>query len=222
MDLGCGDGILTSLIADRLPQGEVVGIDASQGMIAVAVEKERRNLRFVLQDINCLDLAEEFDLVFSNAALHWVKDHHRLLQNIKRALRPEGQLRLNFAADGNCSHFFEVIRETISSDRFAGYFSSFEWPWYMPTLSEYAEIAQLSGLRMIRVWGENADRFFPDVETMVNWVDQPSLVPFLSLVAGKDKNEFRNTVAKRMIEETLRDDGRCFETFRRINIFAER
>ncbi|MDD2335218.1 MAG: methyltransferase domain-containing protein [Geobacteraceae bacterium] len=218
LDLGCGDGVLTSLFADLLPNGEVVGIDASQGMIAVALEKERKNLRFILHDIDNLDFSDEFDIVFSNAALHWVKDHHKLLQNVRQALRAGGTIRFNFAADGNCSNFFKVVREAMALDRYSFYFSDFEWPWYMPSINEYKTVVKRSGLRNIRVWDENADRFFPDAQTMVNWVDQPSLVPFLSFVAESDKEAFRNFVVERMIHETQQDDGRCFETFRRINV----
>jgi trans-aconitate methyltransferase len=221
LDLGCGDGVLTSQIADLLPDGEAVGLDASKGMIDVAREKERGNLRFILKDIDDLDFIDEFDLVFSNAALHWVKDHHRLLRNVRRALHKDGAIRFNFAAEGNCAAFFKVVREVMTLDRFREYFSDFEWPWYMPTIDEYASIADRSTLRNIRVWGDNTDRFFPDVQTMVNWVDQPSLVPFLSLVAERDKGAFRNSVVTRMINETQQDDGRCFETFRRINVSAK-
>lgn len=220
LDLGCGDGVLTSLFADRLPNGEVIGIDASQGMIAVALEKERRNLHFILHDIDNLDFIKEFDLVFSNAALHWVKDHYKLIQNVKKSLRDGGTIRFNFAADGNCSIFFKVVREAMAIDRYSLYFSDFEWPWYMPTINEYETIVKQSGLRNISVWDENADRFFPDAQTMVNWVDQPSLVPFLFFVAESDKEGFRNFVVERMIQETQQADGRCFETFRRINVSA--
>ncbi len=220
LDLGCGDGVLTSHFADLLPNGEVVGIDASHGMIAVALEKGRRNLRFILHDIDNLDFTDEFDIVFSNAALHWVKDHHKLLQNVRRALRAGGTIRFNFAADGNCSNFFKVVREAMALDRYRFYFLDFEWPWYMPSINEYETAVKRSGLRNIRVWDENADRFFPDAQTMVNWIDQPSLVPFLSFVAESDKEAFRNFVVERMIHETQQDDGRCFETFRRINVSA--
>ena len=55
---------------------------------------------------------------------------------------------------------------------------------------------------------------------MDHWVDQPSLVPFLSFVAESDKEAFRDFVVERMIHETQQDDGRCFETFRRINVSA--
>jgi trans-aconitate methyltransferase len=73
LDLGCGDGALSAQIADLVPSGEVVGIDASRGMIEAARSKVRKNLRFVLLDINELNYVEQFDLVFSNATLHWVK-----------------------------------------------------------------------------------------------------------------------------------------------------
>ena len=222
LDLGCGDGVLTSQIADLLPHGEVVGIDASQGMIDVAREKERENLIFIQQDIDCLDFEEEFDLIFSNAALHWIKDHNRLLRNVRRALRDDGIIRFNFAGDGNCSHFFKVIRETMKLDRFSAYFHDFEWPWYMPSSTEYESTVEQSGLHNVKIWCENADRYFSDIKTMVNWVDQPSLVPFLSMVADKDKANFRDFVVRRMMEETKQEDGRCFETFRRINVVAER
>lgn len=190
LDLGCGDGVLTARIAALLPHGEAVGIDASQGMIAVAREKERSNLRFFLKDIDGLDFVDEFDLIFSNAALHWVEDHPRLLRNVRRALCSGGIIRFNFAADGNCSHFFKVVREAMVQDQFIAYFSDFDWPWYMPTLDEYQAIAEQSGLRKVRVWGGNADRYFPDAQTLVNWVDQPSLVPFLSLVAKPTRTRF--------------------------------
>jgi trans-aconitate methyltransferase len=222
LDLGCGDGVLTSWIAELLPQGEAVGIDASQGMIDVARGKERQNLRFILKDIDRLDFIDEFDLVFSNAALHWVKDHNRLLRNVQRALRAGGKIRFNFAADGNCSIFFRVVHEAMAMEKFMTYFSGFQWPWYMPTVNEYQSVADRSGLRNVKVWGDNADRFFPDAQTMVKWVDQPSLVPFLSFVAEGDREAFRSFVVKRMIDETQQNDGRCFETFRRINVSAEK
>lgn len=220
LDLGCGDGALTMQIAELLPKGEVVGIDASQGMIDTALPKARKNVRFLLMDINDLDLVEKFDIVLSNATLHWVKDHKRLLENIRHTLRPEGYLRFNFAGDGNCSHFFKVIREAMALNGFAAHFAKFEWPWYMPSVDEYLALVETSGLHEARVWGENADRYFPNEETMIQWIDQPSLVPFLAHVPAQDKDAFRTFVVRRMIEETRQDDGRCFETFRRINVSA--
>ena len=220
LDLGCGDGTLTAQIAELVPRGEVLGIDASQGMIDAAVARAGGNLRFLKQDVNDLDFMDQFDLVFSNAALHWVRNHGRLLEMVFRALRANGRVRFNFAGDGNCANFFKVIGEAMRHPDFAHYFKHFEWPWYMPSVPEYRKLAATSQLREVQVWGENEDRFFPDADTMVGWVDQPSIVPFLAQVADPDQESFRSFVVRRMIEDTRQHDGRCFETFRRINLSA--
>ena len=220
LDLGCGDGSLTSRIAELVPRGEVVGIDASRSMIDTALGKKRDNLSFLLADINSLDFTECFDIVFSNATLHWIMDHRKLLANVHRALRPGGRLRFNFAGDGNCSNLYEVIREAMARPEFSSYFTRFEWPWYMPPLDEYRNLAESSGLDEVQVWGENADRYFPDADAMIRWIDQPSLVPFLKHMDDRDKKPFRDFVVRGMIEETQQADGRCFETFRRINLRA--
>lgn len=108
----------------------------------------------------------------------------------------------------------------IRAMEFSSHFSDFSWPWYMPTIAEYSQLASQSGLKAARVWGENADRYFPDVEAMIGWLDQPGLVPFLACVAASHQADFREHVIDVMIRETRQDDGRCFETFRRINLSA--
>ena len=222
LDLGCGDGTLSVQISELLPNGKVVGIDASQGMIDSALPKAKENLSFLQMDINHLSFVEEFDVIFSNATLHWVKNHQKLFHNVGRSLHTNGRVRFNFAGDGNCSNFFKVIREAIVLDNFAEYFSNFKWPWFMPTVDEYSALAESSGLRNVNVWGENADRYFPNVETMIKWIDQPSLVPLLPYIPIEKQTIFRELVINRMIEKTRQDDGRCFETFRRINILAHK
>jgi len=140
LDLGCGDGVLTKLLAEKVPEGKVLGVDASIGMLETAKELEGCNLSFKHLDINELDYNEEFDLIFSNAALQWVKNHELLLDNCLRALKINGVIRFNFAGDGNSSNFFEVVRKLFKELRYSDYFESFEWPWFMPTLLQYEKL----------------------------------------------------------------------------------
>ncbi|MCI0541434.1 MAG: methyltransferase domain-containing protein [Verrucomicrobiales bacterium] len=222
LDLGCGDGVLTSQLAALVPRGGVVGIDFSQSMIDAASQHRQSNLRFELLDISQLANEDEFDVVFSNATLHWVRDHANLLRRVFCALKREGVLRFNFAGDGNCSTFIRVVREVMAAPQYADYFRDFEWPYYMPRIDDYRALASQFEFRELKVWGENADRFFPDTEAMIRWIDQPSLLPFLPCVVATQRDGFRAQVIARMISETKKDDGRCFEAFRRINVFARK
>ncbi len=222
LDLGCGDGALTAQIAALVPRGHVTGIDASTGMIGAARNHVAGNLSFVLKDINDLDYSDEFDLVFSNATLHWIKDHDTLLANVHRSLRNGGVIRFNFAGNGNCSNFFLVLGEAMAHSDFERFFHDFDWPWFMPTVDEYDAIVRRSPFGEGRVWGENADRYFPDEDAMIRWIDQPSLVPILPRVAEPLREGFRSFIVERMIRRTRQADGRCFETFRRINLFARK
>ena len=172
--------------------------------------------------LNLQAFLPQFAIVISNAALHWIKEHNKLLSNVFKALNANGIVRFNFAADGNCSTFFKVVQQIMAENQYSGYFDCFDWPWYMPTIEEYEKLLAMYNFREAKVWGENADRFFPDKEAIIGWIDQPSLVPFLKHIDELDKNAFRDTVVERMVKETIQDDGTCFETFRRINVFAKK
>ncbi len=69
---------------------------------------------------------------------------------------------------------------------------------------------------------EVADRYFPNAEAMVKWIDQPSIVPFLTVIPETVRASFRDTVVENMLARTHQPDGTCFETFRRINVFAKK
>lgn len=222
LDLGCGDGVLTAKLAQAVPNGRVLGIDSSLNMIAAADSLSNERLRFQCLDIDQIDFDREFDLVFSNATLHWIKDHRRLLNNVSRALRPCGICRLNFAAEGNCSTFNGVVRELIREPRYERSFESFEWPWFMPRLDEYEQLFTGADYSEHRVWGEHADRHFPNAASMTAWIDQPSLVPFLRFLDASEKQSFRDEAVKRILDASRQSDGTQFESFRRINVLAKR
>jgi len=219
LDLGCGDGVLTAQLAELVPNGSVLGIDASEGMIKEASRISMDNLSFEQADINSLVLEDNYDLIFSNAALHWVKNHDGLLKEVFAALKSNGMARFNFASDGNCANFFTVVKQEMTHPKYQSYFRDFVWPWYMPTVEEYKEVASTLSAQNIKVWEENADRYFPDSKAIADWVEQPSLIPFLSCIDDeKVKLDFKTTVINKVVEKTIQNDGTCFETFRRINV----
>ena len=223
LDLGCGDGALTAELAELVPGGFVLGIDASQSMIAAARRDHAgTNLRFERQDIDAIDFEQEFDLVFSNATLHWIKDHRTLLRKVFKSLKDRGTLRFQFAADGNCSNLIRIVREVMAKREYADTFRGFDWPWYMPKAREYQALLDEVPFAEKNLWCENADKYFESSGAMTRWIDQPSLVPFLSCIAEPDRQAFRDAVVERMIDATRQDDGTYFETFRRMNVQARK
>jgi len=222
LDLGCGDGLLSRVIKDIVKEGYILGIDSSRGMISKAKEYQTKNLEFRQLDINDIDFEDMFTVIVSNATLHWVKDHNRLLRNCHKALRKGGILRFNFAGGGNCLNLIDAVKKQIKKEEFSGYFKTFEWPWYMPGEKDYEKTIDTGPFSEFKIWVEKADRYFKDKEEMIKWIEQPSLVPFLKNISEKElKEKFTNEVEEEMIKRTKLDDGRCFEPFRRINAYAK-
>lgn len=106
LDLGCGTGALTGQLAAL--GSRVMGVDSSPEMI----EKARKNfprLSFQVCDALNLPFEGEWDVIFSNAVFHWISDHDRLLENIKKALRPGGLLICEFGAAGNTGAILQAF-----------------------------------------------------------------------------------------------------------------
>ncbi|GBE01940.1 trans-aconitate 2-methyltransferase [bacterium BMS3Abin08] len=136
LDVGCGNGLLTLDIAKNDPKGLVLGIDSSGDMLKKAEENKREqdvgNVDFQLKDVLSVDYENRFDAIFSNSALHWIKDHGELLTRFHKALNPGGRMALGFASRGNIDSFLEIINHIMEDDEFSTSFKGFNFSWYFP------------------------------------------------------------------------------------------
>ena len=223
LDLGCGDGVLTLALAKLVPNGSAVGVDSSRSMINTAGQNTAPNLSFSLVDINNMNFKQQFDFIFSNAALHWIIDHRQLLAKSKDALVSGGKLVWSFAGAGNCAEFFASIQEIMIKPEYKKLFSDFSWPWCMPTKNEYTLLMQQSGFTHYTISEINADHYFQNIDEITAWIDQPCLVPFISTINNeKIKHSFRQAVIDKTLENSYRDNGTYFQSFRRLQITAEK
>jgi trans-aconitate 2-methyltransferase len=152
LDIGCGNGKTTARIADRVPHGSVAGVDASSVMIAFAKEHwlpAHPNLQFAVADARHLPFRQEFDLVVSFNALHWIPDQALPLQSIRSAIKPGGMVQLRLVAKGDRKSLEDTIQETSHSSRWAEYFTGFHHPYLRLTPEQYAALAEQNGLHVL-------------------------------------------------------------------------
>jgi trans-aconitate methyltransferase len=139
LDVGCGTGQLTAEIARA--GAHVVGLDNSADMLRDA-GKNYPDLTFVLGNASAFDFAEPFDAVFSNAALHWVKDADGAAASIARALRPGGRFVAEFGGKRNIASVQAALRAILGPS------ADLQSPWYYPSIGEYSAVLERHGLEV--------------------------------------------------------------------------
>jgi ABC-type lipoprotein release transport system permease subunit/SAM-dependent methyltransferase len=124
LDVGCGDGTITAEIAARVPRGGVLGVDPSHDMIAYASSHYAgANVRFAAGDARRLPYRNEFDLVVSFNALHWVPEQDAALASIGAALKPGGRALLRMVPQGRRESLEDVIEEVRQRPRWSAGFA---------------------------------------------------------------------------------------------------
>jgi SAM-dependent methyltransferase len=141
LDLGCGDGTLTREIA-RLGC-DVIGVDASSEMVEAA---RASGVEALLGDATALTFVEEFDAVFSNAALHWIKPPEAAIAAVWKALRPGGRFVGEFGGSGNVATIVGAVEAALAK-RGVGVTS----PWFFPTAEQYAALLQRGGFSVFAI-----------------------------------------------------------------------
>jgi trans-aconitate methyltransferase len=131
LDVGCGDGALTARI---LAAGaDVVGVDTAAELVTVA---QRRGVDARLADAHALSFVEQFDAVFSNASLHWMRDPDAVLDGVYRALRPGGRFVAELGSAGNIATVVDALEAALERRGLDPRVSN---PWYFPSASEYRQ-----------------------------------------------------------------------------------
>lgn len=155
LDIGCGNGKITAEIAAHLSRGSIVGVDPATAMIAFATQQfgpaGHPNLRFAVADVRNLPFRDEFDLVVSFNALHWVPDQDKALRSIRAVLKPTGRTLLQFVPQGDRVSLEDVIEQTRQSPRWASYFTGYRKPFVHLTPQEYQSLAEQTGLRVVQM-----------------------------------------------------------------------
>jgi trans-aconitate methyltransferase len=129
LDVGCGDGPLTKKLVEL--GCEVIGVDASPAMVEAA---KALGLDARVMDGQALQFEREFDAVFSNAALHWMKQADAVIAGVWRALKPGGRFVGEFGGDGNTATVLSALKAALQQRDLDFHTLS---PWYFPSIEDY-------------------------------------------------------------------------------------
>lgn len=222
VDLGCGTGELTRALHRRLEARETLGIDSSKAMLARSSPYAGEGLRFERREIMAFldDPGGTWDLVFSNAALHWVPVHEHVLKRLALALAPAGQLAIQVPANhDHPSHLAaaQIAQEAPFRAALAGYVR--HTPVLLP--EEYAVVLDRLGYREQHVRLEVYGHRLESRDEVVEWTKGTLLTDYESRLPPDLFTEFVARYRERLLPR-LADTRPHFFPFKRILLWAKR
>ena len=204
LDIGCGDGKITAELARCLPGGWAVGVDSSEKMINLAQisfpQKNYPNLTFQVMDARKLIFDRQFNVIFSNAALHWIVDQKAVLAGVQRSLKPGGRLLFQMAGKGNAKDVLDIIHELADVEPWIRYFHNMAFPYGFYDTEEYRAFLQQAGLVAKRVELFPKDMKFCGAEGLAGWV-RTTWLPFTDKLPAELKQKFVEEIVNRYIKE---------------------
>lgn len=202
LDVGCGDGKVTAEIARAVPRGAVTGTDASAEMIAFAQKTfptaSHPNLAFQVMDAREIKFTQKFDLIFSNAALHWVDDHQAFLRGASAALKPGGRLIVSCGGKGNAHDVFLALRPEMRLKRWREFFRKMTAPYHFYAPSDYEKWLPKFGFKTKKVHLAPKDAVYPGTDGFATWL-RTTWIPYAQRVPEAAREEFIAAVTERYL-----------------------
>jgi trans-aconitate 2-methyltransferase len=221
VDLGCGPGNSTAILAKRWPRAELTGIDNSAAMLAAARAAEPAG-RWVEADIAGWIADRPFDVVFSNAALQWVPDHAMTFPRLLRQVARGGALAVQIPANVDAPPH-QAMRNIGQSAAWQSRFTSAPREWHVQPTEFYYDLLAPHA-RELDIWTTEYLHLLAGVEDIVEWYRGSGLRPWLDALASPSDREqfvadFRSAVAQHF---RPRPDGKVLFPFTRLFLIAYR
>ena len=213
IDLGCGSGELTKQLHEYLPGSNVIGMDNSPEMIEKAKKLECEGLKFEPGSIEEVD--GKFDLVFSNAAFHWVSDHQNLIPRLFCMLNEGGYLVAQFpSSHRNIAH--RILVEIARQEPFYTLIGGWEWDFPVLEIEEYARLLYYSDAENIFAFDKVYPHILNNADDVYNFLSGTTIIPYLNRLPESMHDEFKETFRRRLWE--IWDKSPVLFTFRRVFI----
>lgn len=222
LDVGCGTGRLTRELARRAHKGVVVGIDPSPEMLDKARAAASESGNITLMNIAAQEMAfsDEFDVVYSNSALQWVKEQEDVIARSWKALRKGGKIAVQLPAKDFCWAMMDNIWSAVSALGLTAEYEKMDSPWRFPLKQEMEGYLADAGFKNVDVFYRDYSLVFASINDVLGWGESAGLRPFLAPLNAKKQERFKYAFA--MGFENYRTEKGIEFPFRRLFTVAEK
>lgn len=199
LDAGCGTGRVTAELLRKFPQSHILAVDASENMVGKArITLQQFGERVTVEqcDLSELSFSNTFDLIFSTAVFHWIKDHERLFRVLCRALKPGGLLFAQCGGGPNLKRLRDRIQQLVTDERFRQYFKESQKVWEYPSPELTAERLKKAGFTHVSCSLEEAPVAFVDEKAYGNFLSAIILHPYLERLPRSLQLEFETEMIR--------------------------
>jgi trans-aconitate 2-methyltransferase len=218
VDLGCGTGNMTGVLAQRFPGADVLGVDGAEPMLAKA-RAANPTCRFEAGDFSTWVPAAPPDLIFSNAALHWVTGHEALFPRLLSTLAPGGVLAVQMPYMHDAP-LRALQNEIARREPWAGFLGDAGYARGLMPIPSYYDLIR-PHVRSLDLWETTYLHVLTGEDAVTEWAAGSSLRPFLDKLPPEHAARFRATYSEALRPHyPRRPDGTTLLPFRRFFIVA--
>lgn len=197
LDAGCGSGRITKMLSQIVRNGIVYAVDNDPNMIKKAKEKlsNIENIHVIQADltesVEFRNMQMKFDVIFSNAVLHWILDHQKVFKNFYDLLSPKGNLLIQCGGFGNLKKTISLFNIVKDSPDFEQYFYEWKQSWYFAKPEDTKSVLKDLGFKNIQVYLSNSNIDFDSKNNYLVYVKTVVIGPYLKYLPSEQlKNKF--------------------------------
>jgi len=213
LDIGCGTGQLTNLIAES--GAHVHGIDSSVEMIKQA-QFNYPAVKFEVMDATKFTFEKKFDAVFSNAVLHWIPEKEKVVECVYNSLKHGGRFVAEFGGKNNVAFIVMAIKKILTANSYSKNMDYIDW--YFPSVGEYSTVLEKFGFRVTYAIHFDRDTFLDDGVDVVSWLKMFANRIFEGIARNK-KDELILQIKEDLNYSNIKD-GKWFIDYKRLRISA--
>lgn len=219
LDIGCGPGNSTAQLKNKFPKSNILGVDSSENMLEKAVQSYK-NLNFKKANIPYdLDSLGEYDLIFSNACLHWIPDHNSLLPSLIDKLNKNGALAVQMPLV-QYAPFYKILNRMIDCSKW-NKLKTIQNFYNLYPDETYNILSKKS--KDIQMWETTYYHIVKSYDDVISWYKGSGLRPYLNALDENEQKEFIKELLNEIKNEfSLCSDGNIILKMPRMFFIAKK